>query len=108
MLREKSMARIFCGSIFAILTFAAGAAYADSFEFLTFTPPPGWTKQVSNDQTIYRRKTGIGMIAFTPSYQTVGLPADEFAKIWAGRVGTTLSGPTPPPQVERVGNYTVA
>jgi hypothetical protein len=107
MLRKKSMPRIFFSSLFAILIFVAGA-HADSFEFLTYTPPLGWTKQVLNDQTTYRRPNGIGMIAFTPSYQTVGLPADEFAKIWAGRVGTTLRGPTPPPQVERVGNYTVA
>jgi len=102
------MPTILCTSLFAVLIFATSVAFADTFEFLTFTPPPGWTKQVSNNQMVYRRPNGIGMISFIPSYQTVGLPADEFAKIWAGHIGTTLRGPTPPPQVERIGSYTVA
>jgi hypothetical protein len=108
MVIPKSMTRFCWKSVLVVLTFAAGAAYADTFEFLTFTPPPGWTKQASGRQTVYQRPTGIGMISFIPSYQTVGLPADEFAKIWAGHVGTTLRGPTPPAQVERLGSYTVA
>ena len=108
MVTEKSITRSCWTSVLVILTFAAGVAYADTFEFLSFTPPPGWAKQAANNQTVYRRPSGVGMISFIPSYQTVGLPADEFAKIWSGHVGTTLRGPTPPAQTERIGNYTVA
>ena len=108
MVTEKSMARICWWRLFIILMLSSGVAYADTFEFLTFNPPQGWAKQVSSNQTVYRRPSGVGMISFIPSYQTVGLPADEFAKIWAGHVGTTLRGPTPPAQAERIGNYTVA
>jgi hypothetical protein len=44
-----------------------GKAYADTFEFLTYTPPRGWTKQALRDGTAYRRTSGIGLITFYPS-----------------------------------------
>jgi hypothetical protein len=97
---------MFC--ILAVGVLFAGHVYADTFEFLTFTPPGGWTKQPSDNGTIYRRPNGIGMIAFYPSYPTTSSPADEFAKIWRARVEPTVPGPAPQPQIEREGQHVAA
>jgi hypothetical protein len=40
----------------------AGEAYADTFEFLTYTPPRGWVNQAIQDGIAYRRASGIGLI----------------------------------------------
>jgi hypothetical protein len=92
----------------AVITPLAGEAYADTFEFLTYTPPSGWTKQATKDGIAYRRANGIGLIAFYASYPTTGSPSDEFARMWRVRVEPTLPGATPQPQLERDGDYTAA
>ena len=76
------------------IVFVAGfvtTAHADTFEFLSYTSPVGWTKQMSGDGPVYRRANGIGLISFYASYPTNGTPADEFAKIWKTRIETPLS-----------------
>ncbi len=40
----------------------AGEAYADTFDFLTYTPPRGWINQALQDGSAYRRASGIGLI----------------------------------------------
>lgn len=101
----------YCRKIFWVLAASvllAGGAYADTFEFLRFSPPSGWTKQASENATIYKRPTGIGMAAFYPSYSATGSPADEFARMWRARVTPTVPGPAPQPQIEREGQSVAA
>ncbi len=106
------MTNSFCRSILSLLVvvaFVAGVVYADTFEFLTYTPPPsGWTKAAAKDGTVYSRTSGIGLIYFYNSYPATGSAADEFAAMWTARVGPTLPGPAPQPQIQRDGEYTVA
>ena len=83
--------------------------YADTFEFLTYTPPTaGWTKLMSADGPVYRRTNGVGLISFYPSYPTTSTAADEFAKTWKARIETRLSLQAPQPKIESDGDYKVA
>lgn len=92
-----------------VATALAGEAFADTFEFLAYTPPPsGWTKQASNDGIVYRRTSGIGAISFYASYPTTGSAGDEFGKMWRARLGAVVPGQAPQPQVERDGEHTLA
>jgi hypothetical protein len=105
------MTNSFCRTMLGILLlviFLAGEVYADTFEFLTYTPPPGWTKQTLHDGITYQRPSGIGLIAFYPSYPATGSAAEEFALMWRARVEPVLRGPAPQPQIQREGDYTVA
>ena len=86
----------------------ASEAHADTFEFLTYTPPSGWTKQATKDGIAYKRASGIGLISFYASYPATGSASDEFAKMWRARVEPTIPGAAPQPQIERVGDYTAA
>ena len=86
----------------------AGEAGADTYEFLTYTPPPGWTKQATADKTTYQRKSGIGAIIFYASYPTTGSASDEFAKMWQARLEPVSSVKSPQPQIQREGDLTAA
>jgi hypothetical protein len=102
----------FCRSmlgLLAVLTILATEAYADTFEFLTYTTPRGWVKQTLRDGIAYRRPSGIGLITFYPSYPSTGSASDEFAKMWRVQVEPALPpGPSPQPQLQPVGAYAVA
>lgn len=101
---------IFCILIFSLL-FAAvfiGEVRAESFETLTFTPPAGWTKQVSPEKTVYQRANGIGAIVFYASYPASGSAADEFAKMWREKLEPTLGVKSPQPQIQQEGKWAAA
>lgn len=92
-----------------VAALVAGEVHADTFEFLTYSPPPsGWTKAAAKDGTVYSRTSGIGLIYFYNSHAATGTAAAEFAAMWRARVGPTLPGPAPQPQIQRDGEYTVA
>ena len=94
--------------LLAVALLPAGEAHADTFEFLTYTPPPGWVNQASQNGIAYRRTGGIGLITLYPSYPATASASDEFARMWRARVEPTLPGPAPQPQLQREGDYTVA
>ena len=74
------MTTVFLRSIVAIL-FMVTIARAETFEFLTYTPPPsGWTKQMSADGPVFRRTNGVGLISLYASYPTTGTAEDEFGQ----------------------------
>ena len=93
--------------VFAIVLMP-GRVYADTFEFLAYTPPAGWKKEAASDGTLYKRPTGIGLIYFYSSYPSTAPAADEFAKVWRAKVEPTLPGAPPTPQIQRDGDYAVA
>ncbi len=95
--------------ISVVITLLVTQMYADTFEFLTYMPPPaGWTKQMSADGPVYRRSNGIGLISFYASYPTAAPAAEEFAKMWRARIESTLNVKAPQPQTEAVGDYRIA
>jgi hypothetical protein len=105
------MTNSFCRTLLgllAVVTLLAGEAYADTFEFLTYTPPRGWVKQTLQDGIAYQRTSGIGLITFYPSHPATGSASEEFALMWRARVEPVLRGPVPQPQLQREGDYKVA
>lgn len=105
------MANKLIGSILGLLAVVipfANEANAETFEFLSYQTPPGWTKQEFADKTTYQRKSGIGAIAFYASYPTNGSAADEFAKMWRTHFETALSVKAPQPEIQREGDLTAA
>lgn len=95
--------------LLVVATALAGTSFTDTFEFLTYTPPPSsWTKEAAKDGIMYRRANGIGLIYFYASYAATSSASDEFAAMWRARLGPTLPGPAPEPQLQRDGDYAVA
>jgi hypothetical protein len=94
--------------LLAIVTILASEAYADTFEFLTYTPPRGWVNQALQDGIAYRRASGIGLIAFYASYPATGSASDEFVRMWRARVEPIVPGPAPKPQLQPDGDYAAA
>jgi hypothetical protein len=88
----------------------AERAAAESFEFVTFTPPQGWTHQSGASGKSYRRKAagGTGIITLLASRPATGSPEQEFAALWRTTVHPDLRNQPPEPQVQRDGDYTVA
>ena len=91
-----------------VMTFLAAPAFADSFEFLNFTPPVGWVSQPAQEGSIYRRVSGVGLVYFYPSYASTGTATDEFPKMWSARVEPSLPGPPPPSKTQSDRDYAVA
>ncbi len=92
------MTKSFWQSVLAVVaagSFLGGEAHADTFEFLTYTPPSGWVNQPLREGIAYRRPSGIGLITFYPSHASSGSAPDEFVKMWRARVEPTLPGPAP-------------
>ncbi len=105
------MTNSYCPSmlcLLAIVTILAGEAYAETFEFLTYTPPRGWIKQASQDGSVYRRASGIGLITFYASYPATGSASDEFVRMWRARIEPILPGAAPKPQLQPDGDYVAA
>jgi hypothetical protein len=106
------MATGFYRSIFLPLIFftmLASNVHADTFEFLTYTPPSsGWTKQMSADGPVYRRANGIGLISFYASYPTTASASDEFATMWRARIKSTLDVQAPQPVIQPEGEFRIA
>jgi len=94
--------------LLVIMTILIVEAYADTFEFLTYTPPRGWIKQALQDGSAYRRASGIGLITFYASYPATGSASDEFVRMWRTRVEPILPGPAPKPQLQPDGDYVAA
>ncbi len=94
--------------LLATVTLAAGEAHADTFEFLTYTPPRGWVNQASQEGRVYRRASGIGLITFYASYPSTGSASDEFVRMWRARIEPILPGAAPKPQLQPDGDYVAA
>ena len=82
---------------------------AETFEFLTYTPPAsGWEKKMSADGPVYRRTQGVGLISLYASYPTSLSAADEFTKIWRGKIEIPISVKAPQPKIETAGEFKIA
>jgi hypothetical protein len=81
----------------------------DTFEFVTFTPPPGWTMSQIDEGRRYTRSEpdGIGVIQLLSSRPATGPAAQEFAEMWRAHAAP-IAGPAPQPTVGSEGEVTVA
>jgi hypothetical protein len=91
----------------AILCFVilAYKTHADTFEFVTYTAPAGWTHPSAN---VYQRLNGIGLIKFSASPSASESAADEFRRQWSLNVEPVLTGSAPEPELQQDGEFTVA
>ena len=95
-----------------LLSNARPFAAADTFESLTFVPPPGWAFQDTQEGRIYvgtePNGTGNAIIAIYTSRPGT-LPASQaFAAYWRAHVEKALPGPPPEPKLGREGDFTLA
>lgn len=102
--------RSFLSPLFLLVSvfLLAVPTYAETFEFLTYTPPTGWTKEITKDAVVYKRPSGVGAIALYNGYATDASAASEFARIWTIRVGGIVRGPAPQPTIQRDGDFSIA
>jgi hypothetical protein len=82
----------------------------DTFEFVTFTPPPGWAvSHVDGGRQYIRNEPGgIGLINLLPSQPATGDAAQAFAGMWSAHAARIIAGPAPRPTVGSEGEVTVA
>ncbi len=95
---------------FIVLAFAMTEARAETFESVTFTPPPGWSAQKDATGQGYFRKDamGTGAVFLFPGRPATGAPAAAFAEEWRARVAPLASVPAPQPTLQTKGDFTVA
>lgn len=81
----------------------------DTFEFVTFTPPPGWPMSQLDGGRRYTRSEpdGVGLIQLLSSRPATGPAAREFAEMWRAHA-EPVAGPPPQPTVGSEGEVTVA
>src|SRR5262249_55212164 len=94
----------------AVLAFAMTEARADTFELITYTPPPGWSAQKdATGQGDFRKDgAGTGAVFLYPGRAATGAPASLFAEEWRARVTPLASVPPPEPRILTQGEFTVA
>jgi hypothetical protein len=81
----------------------------DTLEFVTFTPPPGWSMSPIDGGRRYSRSEpdGVGVIQFLSSRPATGPAAQLFAEMWRAQA-EKIAGPSPQPTVGSEGEVTVA
>jgi hypothetical protein len=90
-------------------TFGSEAA-AETFEYLTYAPPPGWTEgQAQDGKTyLYQDATAAVVVVLFKSRPTEQSPAAAFAEEWRGRVARVVTTEPPAPHLGQEGDVTVA
>ena len=85
-------------------------ARADSFELLSYTPPPGWSTQQDGTGKMFQHKdaSGAGMLVLFAGRPGGGPPAEAFAEEWRTRVQPVMPTAAPEPVSQQVGDMVVA
>lgn len=86
------------------------SAARDRFEFVSFTPPPGWLVSHAEGGRQYVRDApdGAGLVRFLPSEPATGDAARVFAAMWSAHAAPVIAGPAPAPAIGSEGEVTVA
>lgn len=88
------------------------AAAADTFEFFTFTPPPGWAGQDTTDGRVYIGKdangNASGAVALYASRAGQEAAAAAFTAYWRLYVEKLVPGSPPEPKLGRDGDFAMA
>jgi hypothetical protein len=85
-------------------------AAAETFEFLSYTPPAGWAAgQTREGKTYtYQDASAAGVVILFHSRPTQLAPAAVFAEEWRARLASVVQAQAPPPQLAREADVTVA
>jgi hypothetical protein len=85
-------------------------AAAETFEFLSYTPPAGWTAgQTREGKTYtYQDASSAGVVILFNSRPTQLAPAAVFAEEWRARLASVVQAQAPAPQLVREADVTVA
>jgi hypothetical protein len=85
-------------------------AWAETFESLTFTPPPGWTVQNTSEGRIYvgQQPNASAIIAVYTSQPGTPSASQAFAAYWRLHIERALPGPPPEPTLAGEGDFTLA
>jgi hypothetical protein len=109
--KTKTSENIFVASLAwlaaGVMLLSAGAQ-ADTFEFVSYTPPRGWAVQDVREGKSHVRPDGTGAIVFYASRPDVGSAPEAFAAMWRTHVQPAVAVPAPEPQTGRDGDFTVA
>src|SRR5688500_5951452 len=90
---------------------ALGGAHAlDSFEYVSFTPPPAWlvSHAEGGRQYVRNEPSGVGLIKLLPSEPATRAADQVFADMWRVHATQIIVGPPPRPTLRREGDATIA
>jgi hypothetical protein len=80
----------------------------DSFEFVNFSPPPGWVPQNAEGGRVYARANGVGSVTLTASRPDFRSASEVFAAVWRTEVQPHVAAPPPDPQLLRQDDFAIA
>jgi hypothetical protein len=87
-------------------------AAAETFESLTYSPPPGFAVQDTPEGRVYVGKepngTGNAVIALYKSQPGTITAQQAFATYWRTHVERVIPGPPPEPKIGQEGDFTLA
>jgi hypothetical protein len=83
-------------------------AQGDSFEFVNFSPPPGWVLQNVEGGRVYARANGVGTVTLTASRPDFRSAPEVFAAVWRTEVQPAVGAPPPEPQLLRQDDFAMA
>lgn len=96
-------------TVAGVICYGAEAS-AETFEYVRYTPPSGWTAQATPDGRtyLYQDAKASGVIVIFNSRPTQAAPAVVFAEEWRTRMTPVVSAPAPAPQLAQDGDVTAA
>ena len=98
--------------VLGTLLFSSPFAAAETFENLSYTPPPGWAVQNTPEGKLYVGKDASGMgtalIAVYASQPGHPSASQAFTSYWRMHVEKALPGPPPEPKLGMEGDYSLA
>jgi hypothetical protein len=93
-----------------VLATSSRVAVAETFEFLTYTPPSGWTVQNTPEGRVFTGKdaSGTAIMALYASRPGTLSASQAFAAFWEAYVEKAIPGPAPEPKLGREGDFELA
>jgi hypothetical protein len=80
----------------------------DSFEFVSFIPPPSWVLQNVQHGRAYVRPNGVGVATLRASRSDSRPSSEAFTDVWRTQVQPVVAAPAPDPQLLRQGDFAIA
>src|SRR5262245_60860111 len=94
--------------VLAVEAIFMSSAHAETFEYIAYKAPPGWSVERNASGRGYARKDGAGSGALLlfASRPATGQPAALFAEDWRAHVTPLVSAPAPQPTIQTQGELT--
>jgi hypothetical protein len=84
------------------------SSQGDRFEFVNFSPPPGWVLRNVQGGRVYARPNGASGVTLTASRPDQRSASEVFASVWRTEVQPHVAAPAPEPQLLRQDDFTMA